>query len=267
MALVEFRGIGKLFGGREGDEGAGTWALRDVDLSIDEGEFCAIIGPSGCGKSTLLRLVDGLLTPTEGEVVLRGERVEEPGADRGFVFQHSNLLPWRSAKKNVEFGLECAGVASKERSRIAQHYLEMVGLSGFEDHYPTELSGGMQQRVGLARAYAIEPQILLMDEPFGAVDAQTRMTLQLELERIWEKDKRTAILVTHDMEEAVFLADRIAIMGSHPGYIAQTINVPFPRPRTDDLRREAKFAELRGVVWEGLQAASKPNSTSAQAQA
>jgi NitT/TauT family transport system ATP-binding protein len=248
MAFLEMRDVHKSFQTQRGH----THALANVDLSVEEGEFCAIIGPSGCGKSTLLRLIDGLIRPSSGEILLRGKRVENPGPDRGMVFQHSNLMPWRTVLKNVEFGLECLGMPAKVRRERALEYIDTVGLGGFVDHYPRQLSGGMQQRAGLARAFAIEPAILLMDEPFGALDAQTRVVLQGELERIWLKEGRTAVLVTHDMEEAVYLADRVACMSSRPGRFVEIIDVPFERPRSDELRSDARFAKIKAELWRAL---------------
>ena len=252
MPLLTLEHVEKTFTVRRGKTDQELHALADINLDVESGEFCALIGPSGCGKSTLLRIVDGLLTPTSGRVLLHGRPVTGPGADRGFVFQHSNLLPWRTVKKNVEFGLECQGVEAGERAKRAERYLDMVGLDGFENYYPGQLSGGMQQRVGLARAFAIEPDIMLLDEPFGALDAQTRVQLQGELEQIWARERRTSILVTHDIEEAIFLADRVVVMSRRPGRIRDALDVPFGRPRDDAIRVDPKFAALKAQLWDGL---------------
>lgn len=251
-SLLTLHEIGKTFTVHHGKAAQETQALADVNLEVESGEFCTIIGASGCGKSTLLRIIDGLLSPTFGEIRLSGRPIAGPGLDRGFVFQQSNLLPWRTVLKNVEFGLECKGVSTSDRRPKARHYVELVGLDGFENHLPGQLSGGMQQRVGLARAFAIEPEILLLDEPFGALDAQTRVELQAELERIWAYERRTSLLVTHDIEEAIFLADRVIVMSRRPGCIREIIDVSFPRPRNDAIRVEPKFAELKSRLWEGL---------------
>lgn len=230
-----------------------THALENVSLEVEDGEFIAIIGASGCGKSTLLRMIDGLDFPTAGEIRLKGELVTGPGPDRGVVFQQPSLLPWRTVERNVEFGLECNGVSAPERARRAAQYISLVGLSGFEKHYPAQLSGGMQQRVGLARAYAVDPQILLLDEPFGALDAQTRVVLQTELERVWRAEQKTTVLITHDMEEAVYLADRVVVMGNRPGRVTDIVEVPFSRPRGEQLRASAEFGELKQKLWRSLQ--------------
>lgn len=259
-SLLTLHNIGKTFTVRHGKADEETHALADVNLEVESGEFCTIIGASGCGKSTLLRIIDGLLAPTSGEIRLSERPITGPGLDRGFVFQQSNLLPWRTVLRNVEFGLECKGVSPPDRRRRARYYIELVGLEGFENHLPGQLSGGMQQRVGLARAFAIEPQILLLDEPFGALDAQTRVELQAELERIWAYERRTSLLVTHDIEEAIFLADRVIIMSRRPGCIRELIDVPFPRPRSDAIRVEPKFAELKGRLWEGLKDHERPET-------
>lgn len=245
---VEVKGLTMSFETR----GGRMTVLDNVDLSLPGGTFCCIVGPSGCGKSTMLRIVDGLLPCDSGEVNLGGERVRQPSLERGFVFQQFNLLPWRTVIGNVEFGLENLKVEKKERRQRAHKWLELVDLKGFEDHYPAQLSGGMQQRVGLARALAVEPEILLMDEPFGSVDDQTRMLLQEELLRIWERDHKTVLFVTHDIEEALFLGDVVVVMSPRPGRILKTVEVPFARPRKDDLRGEAEFARVKQAIWEQL---------------
>jgi NitT/TauT family transport system ATP-binding protein len=245
MPYMEVKNIGKVFQSRRSDD---VIAIDDVSLNMERGEFYCLVGPSGCGKSTLLRIIDGLIEPTIGEVRIEGKVVEGPGFDRGMVFQQFNLLPWRTVLGNIEFGLENRRISKKERKQRAMRYVELVGLEGFVEGYPSQLSGGMQQRVGLARALAIEPEILLMDEPFGALDAQTREVLQGELTRIWSIEKRTVLFVTHDIEEAIFLADRVIIMSSRPGRIVDIVDVDFPRPRDNDLRSKAEFAALRGRI-------------------
>ncbi|MQA81411.1 MAG: ATP-binding cassette domain-containing protein [Streptosporangiales bacterium] len=250
--MLRIEAVSKTFEARRGRKRQQTAALHDVDLEIQEQEFCAIIGPSGCGKSTLLRIIDGLIAPTSGTVKLHGEPVTAPGRDRGMVFQHAHLLPWRTVQKNVEYGLECLKVPAQERRRRASEYVELVGLQGFENHYPSQLSGGMQQRVSLARVFVVEPQMLLLDEPFGALDAQTRLSLQTELERMWTADKKTTLLITHDMEEALFLADRVVVMSARPGRISHAVDVPFDRPRTDAVRAEPEFARMKLDLWDAL---------------
>jgi NitT/TauT family transport system ATP-binding protein len=212
----------------------------------------AIIGPSGCGKSTFLRIIDGLVPPDSGSVHLAGKEVQGPGKGRGMVFQGFDLFPWRTTLKNVEFGLELLGVAKAERIERSRHFIDLVGLSGFENAYPHQLSGGMQQRVGIARALAVDPEILLMDEPFGSLDVQTRDLLQDELARILERDKKTVLFVTHGIEEAIYLADRILVLSSRPAKIQMTIEVPFSRPRTDEVKTHPEFLAIRQRVWELL---------------
>jgi NitT/TauT family transport system ATP-binding protein len=212
----------------------------------------AIIGPSGCGKSTFLRIIDGLVPPDSGSVHLAGKEVQGPGKGRGMVFQGFDLFPWRTTLKNVEFGLELLGVAKAERIERSRHFIDLVGLSGFENAYPHQLSGGMQQRVGIARALAVDPEILLMDEPFGSLDVQTRDLLQDELARILERDKKTVLFVTHGIEEAIYLADRILVLSSRPAKIQMTIEVPFSRPRTDEVKTQPEFLAIRQRIWELL---------------
>ncbi len=222
-------------------------------LTVQEGEFVAVIGPSGCGKSTLVQLIAGLLTPDEGTIWLGGQPVTKPGPDRGVVFQHHLLLPWMTAYENVRFALDCAmaHAPAAERDHLAHHYLAMVQLDGVHEKKPGQLSGGMQQRVGLARALALRPRVLLLDEPFGALDAVTRLALQAQLLRIWELEQRTVVLVTHDVDEAVLLADRVVVMSSGPGAILRDeLAVPFPRPRgRTAMMRDPTYHELRAELF------------------
>jgi len=224
-----------------------TTALYKVNLEIEKGEFICLLGPSGCGKSTLLNLIAGFDKPTSGFVKVNGEAVTRPSENRITIFQNYGLLPWRNVLRNVELGLEAKKIPKKERRRIAEEYIELVGLSSYKHHYPAQLSGGMQQRVALARALAVDPEILLMDEPFGALDAMTRMSMQDEIERLWQEKKKTIIFVTHDIEETVFLADRIVIMTPSPGRIKSIIKVPLGRKRD---RTSADFLEIRDRVFE-----------------
>jgi NitT/TauT family transport system ATP-binding protein len=250
QGAVEVRGVNKSFPRQRGD--GELKVLNDVSFSLDAGTFICLVGPSGCGKSTLLRIIDGLIPPDSGEVLIGGERVREPSLDRGFVFQQFNLLPWRTVLGNVEFGLENKGVKRQERRRRAMEVIKLVDLEGFETYYPSQLSGGMQQRVGLARAIAVEPAILLMDEPFGSVDDQTRMLLQDELLKIWEQAQKTVLFVTHDIEEALYLGDKIVVMGARPSRINRVLEVPFARPRTDETRGAPEMAKLKQEIWEEL---------------
>ena len=250
QGTVEVRGINKSFL-RQASDGD-LKVLNDVTFSLEAGTFACLVGPSGCGKSTLLRIIDGLMPPDSGEVVIAGDRVRAPSLDRGFVFQQFNLLPWRTVMGNVEFGLENLEVEKTERRRRAEEIIKLVDLEGFERYYPAQLSGGMQQRVGLARALAIEPSILLMDEPFGSVDDQTRMLLQDELLKIWEKSQKTVIFVTHDIEEALFLGDLIVVMCARPSRISRILEVPFGRPRTDEIRGTPEMGRLKQEIWEEL---------------
>lgn len=220
--------------------------LDKVDLYIKEGEFICLLGPSGCGKSTLLNLIAGFDTPSTGTIKIDGDTVTQPSIDRIVIFQNYGLLPWRNVIKNVELGLEAKKLKRKERRRIAEEYIKLVGLSDYKKHHPPQLSGGMQQRVALARALAVEPKILLMDEPFGALDAMTRMHMQDEIERIWQEKKKTIIFVTHDIEEAVFLADRIVIMTPSPGRVKTIIEVPLPRKRD---RTSLDFLKIKDKVF------------------
>lgn len=236
-------------------EGRGeTLALSNVNLEIKENEFITLLGPSGCGKTTLMRAIGGLENPTEGDVIVNGKKVHGPSLDCSVVFQNFALMPWASILDNVAFGLEMRGGVSKSEARErAQEFVEKVGLKGFENKYPKELSGGMQQRVGLARALAVETPIILMDEPFGALDQQTRRYMQEELLGIWEKDKKTVVFVTHDMEEAVLLADRVVLMSARPGRVEEVIDVNIPRPRNQEgIERTKEFVDLKEYLWSRL---------------
>ncbi|WP_340819203.1 ABC transporter ATP-binding protein [Methanolobus sp. WCC4] len=213
------------------DHDTSTLALDNVSMKVDDGEFVCFLGPSGCGKTTLLRIISGLDKPDEGEVYLDGRKIDAPGPDRGMVFQEYSLFPWKTVMENIIFGPRMSGIKKKDAIDDAEKYLEMVGLQQFRNSYPYELSGGMKQRVAIARALANEPSVLLMDEPFGALDAQTRNVLQRELLEIWEKNNITILFVTHSVDEAVFLADRIVMMSARPGKIKEIIDVDLPRPR------------------------------------
>lgn len=250
---LEARGITKLYR----RDGQTMPVLENFSLSVADLEFLVLLGPSGCGKSTLLRIIDGIETCDAGQVILDGKDVTgTTGAGRGMVFQSFELFPWRTVLGNVAFGLEVAGVAASARNETAQHYIDLVGLGAFANSYPHQLSGGMQQRVGIARALAIDPAILLMDEPYGALDVQTRELLQDELLSIWEKQRKTVIFVTHSIEEALYLADRIVVMSPRPARIERVIEVPFARPRRDDLKSTPEFLDLRRDIWQSLKKAA-----------
>lgn len=235
-------------------KGEPVHALDDISLEVASGEFVSIIGPSGCGKSTLLRIIHGLIPADSGEVRVGGRVVDGPSNRCAMVFQSVNLFPWRTSLRNVEFGLEMQGVDAKTREAKAQELLETVGLHGFEDSWPKQLSGGMQQRVGLARALAVDPDLLYMDEPFGALDAQTKVVLQAELDQLVQNFGKTVLFVTHDMEEAVFLSDRVIVMSGRPGGILEDVKIDLPRPRTDEVRKTAEFGALKEHVWGLLRA-------------
>lgn len=224
-------------------------AIRYADLRFETGHSYALLGASGCGKSTLLNIIAGLLEPSSGEVFLDGEKIEGTGAERGVVFQQYALFPWRTVLKNVMFPLETKKVPKKEAEEIARKYIKSVGLEGFENAYPKELSGGMKQRVAIARAYAADPEVLLLDEPFGALDAQTRVQLQTELLNTWEKEKKTCFFITHDVDEAIILAQRVIIMSARPGRIKRIVDIDIPYPRTQATKTEPRFNELKNEIW------------------
>jgi NitT/TauT family transport system ATP-binding protein len=231
-------------------------ALQDVAFDVAEGEFVTVVGPSGCGKSTLIHLIAGLIRPAAGDLLVDGRRVRGPGADRGVVFQELAILPWRTARRNIGHGLEIAGVPRAERERIVARYIDLVGLRGFEDRFPHELSGGMKQRVAVARTLAADPAVILMDEPFAAVDAQTRITLQEELIRISVVTKKTILFVTHSVDEAVFLGDRVMVLTRRPGTVKESLVVPLPRPQRswDVVNRDARFLAVRDRALQSVRA-------------
>ncbi|MFB5675839.1 ABC transporter ATP-binding protein [Paenibacillus terreus] len=240
MPTIELRHITKEYENIDEEQ---TYALQDINLTVRDGEFVCVLGPSGCGKSTLLEITAGLLSQTSGEVLL--DEVPQSGTSReiGVVFQDSALFPWRSIRRNIEFGLEIAGVSRDDRRDRVQKTIELVGLAGFEDKYPHQLSGGMRQRAGLARTLVADPRVILMDEPFSAVDHLTRLTLQDEMIRIWQKEKKTIFFITHDVSEAVYLATRIVLLSPRPGRIQQIFEVPFERPRNRNDMELLKIVE------------------------
>jgi NitT/TauT family transport system ATP-binding protein len=244
MAKIRVENLSKVYV----TNGRKVEALRGLSLEIKEGEFFGIVGPTGCGKTTLLNLIAGLEKPTEGTILINGREVEGPGFDRGMLFQEGALLPWRNVIKNVEFGLEIKGVDKRKREEISRKYLALVGLEGFEDSYPYELSGGMLQRTALARVLTFEPEILLMDEPFAAVDALTREKLQDEILRIWEKTRKTIVFVTHSIDEIIYLSDRVAVLTGRPARAKKIINIELPRPRRE-ARKSRQFAAYRDEIW------------------
>lgn len=228
-------------------------AFRNVELNVRSHEVLCIVGPSGCGKTTLLRCIGGLLTPSSGEVLIDGEPIHAPREGVAIVFQHFGLLPWKTVVDNVAFGLRIARLPRQQISEKVAHYIRLVGLAGFENHYPYQLSGGMQQRVGLARALAIDPEVLLMDEPFASVDAQTREVLQEELLQLHDRERKTMIFITHSIDEAIILGDRVAVMASRPGRVKEVLQVNFPRPRDPAaIRAQPRYTEIRNHIWEEL---------------
>jgi NitT/TauT family transport system ATP-binding protein len=256
--FIDVRNMGVTFGAN----GSSVVAVNDVSLNVQPGEFVSLIGPSGCGKSTLLNIVAGFMKPTSGEALLDGRAITKPGSDRGVVFQQYSLFPWLSVRKNVEFGLKMAGVDLTRRESTSRALLDLAGLLAFENHYPDQLSGGMKQRIGIVRALATSPQVLLMDEPFGALDTQTRVVMQEILTNIWQQFRISVLFVTHDIEESIFLSDRIYVMTARPGRIKAEIKVPLPRPRTAEMTDAPEFIdlvqELKGLIREESLAAMGP---------
>ncbi|MBA3361012.1 MAG: ABC transporter ATP-binding protein [Acidimicrobiia bacterium] len=254
--VVTIKGVDKVFPSRKG---ADTVALRGIDIEVASGEFVSLLGPSGCGKSTLLRIIGDLLPPTSGQVVVNGKTPAEARRDRdyGMVFQQATLLDWRRVLANIELPLEVAGQAPAERERRAREMLDLVELNEFADHFPWQLSGGMQQRVAIARALTLQPELLLMDEPFGALDEMTRERMQMELMRIWQQTANTVIFVTHSIPEAVFLSTRVVVMSPRPGRIVGVVEIDLPQPRQFETREEPRFFEKLVDVREMLRGAEE----------
>lgn len=253
MSKITAKNVNKFFQVKnEENQSDSLVILDDFQLEVKEGEFLSILGPSGCGKSTFLNILGGLDSQSSGEIFVDDQVVTGAGNNLGYVFQAYALFPWRTVLENVGAGLEIRGVKRKERREIAKEYIDLVGLGEFANRYPHELSGGMKQRVAIARALAYQPEVLLMDEPFAALDAQTREVLQYELLRIWEETHKTIVFVTHSIDEAVFLSDRVAVMTARPGRIKEIIEVPLARPRSEELRNSPEFAGIRHQAWELL---------------
>ena len=244
--LIETRGVRREF---VLDGGERVLALDGVDIEVHDKEFVCLLGPSGCGKSTWLRLVAGLDEPTTGEILYKGEPVKGPGRERGMVFQEYSLLPWRTVAENVALGPEFNGAGKRERREMAMDYLARVGLEKFADAKPHELSGGMRQRAAIARALANDPEVLLMDEPFGALDAQTRTQLQSELLQTWERDMKTCFFITHDVDEAIILAQKVIVMSARPGRVKAVIDIDIPYPRDQETKMSPRFLELKNEIW------------------
>lgn len=242
---VKIENVVRTFDTRKGE----MVALNGVSLDIMENEFITVVGPSGCGKSTLLNIIAGLLEPTSGKVYCDGHAVVGTGTERGVVFQQYALFPWLTVKKNVEFGLKIKGMSKEEASETAMRYIKMVDLEDFANHYPKELSGGMKQRVAIARAYAVNPSILLMDEPFGALDAQTRTQLQEELLQTWQKEKKTCFFITHDVDEAIILGQKVVIMSARPGRIKEIVDVNIPYPRNQETKLTNEYMNIKNYIW------------------
>lgn len=246
---IRVEGVGKTYVKPTGEV---VHALAGVDITLEAGTFYSFVGPSGCGKTTLLHMIHGLLPPTDGQIFLNGKKITGPSPNKALVFQQALLLPWRNVVDNIKFGIENdRGISEEERRKICERYIQIVGLKGFEGHYPHELSGGMQQRVNLARALAVNPEILLMDEPFGSLDAQTRQLMQEELQRMmdWKRSGKIVVFVTHDIEEAVFLADKVFVFSFRPGKIMKEIDITFPTPRSLEIKEDPTFLKIKHAIW------------------
>ncbi len=246
MPTIEVQNIDKLYTSPDGQE---IHALHDINLTVDDGEFVCIVGPSGCGKSTLLEIIAGLLPATNGEILLDGQRINGTSRDIGVVFQDPSLFPWRVVQKNIAFGMEIAKVPKEKQKEQLKKYINMVNLTGFEHKYPSQLSGGMRQRVGIARTLAMEPKVILMDEPFSAVDHLTRCALQEELIQIWGKEKKTILFITHDINEAVFLANRVVLLSTRPGQIQNIYDIPFPHRRN---RNDKELLDIATLIMKDI---------------
>ncbi|WP_134702447.1 ABC transporter ATP-binding protein [Ammoniphilus sp. YIM 78166] len=253
---IEIDSLSKVYSDRNEE----VVAIKEVNLSIPEGKFVSVVGPSGCGKSTFLHIVGGFIPKTKGTVRIRGKEVDKPGPDRGMMFQESALFPWKTVSENVAWGLEIQGVPKQERQGIVENYLKLVHLWEFRNHLPSQLSGGMKQRISLARVLAFNPDVLLMDEPFGALDAQTRENMQVELQRIWKESQKSVLFVTHDIDEAVFLSDIVVVFTGRPAVIKEIIEIDFPRPRNLDIHKTKEFTDYRNYIWDLLhQEHAKPH--------
>ena len=251
--MIRVKNLTKEFGSMD-NGGGSVLALSSIDFEVRDNEFVTVIGPSGCGKTTLLRIIAGLISYQHGEVSIDSHPVVGPGPERAVVFQNFALLPWTDVLGNVTFGLDVRGATKNDSQAKAKELIKLVGLEGFERRLPKELSGGMQQRVGLARALAVNPRILLMDEPFGALDEQTRRLLQEQLLQLWERERKTVVFITHSMEEAVMLGDRVMLMTPRPGKVKEMIDIPLKRPRPPDIEKSAAFIEIKEYLWENLRA-------------
>ncbi len=245
VTKVKIENVKKVWNTRNGQ----IVALNGVNLDIMENEFICVVGPSGCGKSTILNIIAGLEEPTEGAAYIDDKKITSTGVERGVVFQQYALFPWLTVLKNVMFGLKLQGKKNDEAKEIAMKYIKMVQLEEFVNHYPKELSGGMKQRVAIARAYAVNPEVLLMDEPFGALDAQTRTQLQTELLETWEKEQKTCFFITHDVDESIILAQKVVIMSARPGRIKEIVDIDIPYPRTQETKMSPRFLELKNHIW------------------
>lgn len=245
VTKLKIDNVKKVYSTRNGE----MTALNGVNLEIKENEFICVVGPSGCGKSTLLNIIAGLDTPSSGAVYMDDKKIEGTGTERGVVFQQYALFPWMTVLKNVMFGLKLQGKSDAQAKEIAMKYIKAVQLEDFVNHYPKELSGGMKQRVAIARAYAVNPEVLLMDEPFGALDAQTRTQLQTELLKTWENERKTCFFITHDVDEAIILAQRVIIMSARPGRIKEIVDIDIPYPRDQETKMSPRFMELKNHIW------------------
>ncbi|MEI7298364.1 ABC transporter ATP-binding protein [Paraburkholderia tropica] len=246
-SALKIDGVNQVF---DSPNGRQVVALNGIDIIVESGEFVSIVGASGSGKSTLLRIISGLLQPTNGQVLIDGQRVRGPGMDRALVFQRDSLLPWKTVIDNVAYGLTLRGVRIVEARRTVQRFIDVAGLGGFEHHYPHQLSGGMRQRANVARAMAVDPKILMLDEPFASLDSQTREIMQAELLRIWEATRKTVLMITHQIDEAVLLSDRVIVFSARPGKVKRSIPVSFERPRSLSLKRSPEFTALVDEIWQ-----------------
>jgi NitT/TauT family transport system ATP-binding protein len=249
ISFIEARGVTLVFKPKNREN---VTALKEFSLDVTKGEFVSIVGPSGCGKSTFLNVLLGLIKPDNGELTFKGNPITGPSQERAMVFQEFGLLPWRTVAANVELGLELKGISAAARTKQSEDLIKLVGLTGFEHHYPHELSGGMKQRVGLARALATDPEVLLMDEPFAALDAQTRDIMQAELLQIWERTHKTVLFVTHSIEEAAYLSDRVIVMTARPGRTKEILPIQLPRPRDYEMRLTPEFNDIKAEIWNTL---------------